>query len=448
MEIVEALISNLGSRALITDPEILSGFTSDWTGRFTGEAIGAVRPTNSWQVQRIVEIARSHSTPIVTQGGNTGLVGGGVPVQGGLILLTQLLKGIELDPASQVASVGAGVTLSELNARAREVGLRFGVDLASRESATIGGMAATNAGGIHVLRYGSTRQQLLGIEAVLGTGHLISRMDALYKDNTGYDWASILCGSEGTLGIITRVALRLIPIQPHATVALISLESLEDAVRLTGGLRRQFYQLDAAEVMALNGLELVHQLEGRKWPLGDLPPYALLVELTGNEVLVEELAEFLEAHEGILDAALAYDSAAESLWYWREQHTVAISRHGVPHKLDVTLPMSDLANFVISLIELLSGEFPSVRLVLFGHLGDGNIHINLLNVGDKDGDVDHEILAMVASYGGSISSEHGIGQAKAGDLSLTRTPEDISSMKALKAALDPEGILNPGVLFT
>ncbi|MDA8081370.1 MAG: FAD-binding oxidoreductase [Actinomycetota bacterium] len=446
-DVVEALRRSFGVGSVVTDPDITSGYLTDWTGRFKGEALCVLRPVNSWQVQRAVEIANSSHTPMITQGGNTGLVGGATPVRGGIVLSTQFLKGIDIDVNARVAKLSAGVTLNELNSKAREVGLRFAVDIASRESATVGGMVATNAGGIHLIRYGGTRQQLLGIETVLGNGQLIARMEGLHKDNSGYDWSSILCGSEGTLGVITAVAVKLISAALHRSVALIAVDTLSGAIRIMGDARREFSNLDAVEFMSRSGLELVQRLGSKAWPMGEIPPYALLIELEGDDVEVEDIADFLESHEDVLDAALASDARADGLWYWREQHTVAINHFGVPHKLDVAIPIGSVDSFVRYVSELLELEYPNVRSVIFGHLGDGNVHVNLLNVEESDEELDHEIFATVASYGGSISAEHGIGRAKVGDLSLTRSPQDIESMRGLKKALDPALIMNPGVLF-
>jgi len=446
-DIVEALRRSFGAGSVVTDPDIMSGYLTDWTGRFKGQARCIIRPVNIWQVQRAVEIVRAWHTSLITQGGNTGLVGGATPVNGGIVLSSQFLKEIDIDVNSRVARVGAGVTLSELNLKAGEVGLRFAVDLASRDSATLGGMVATNAGGIHVIRYGGTRQQLVGIEAVLGNGQVISRMEGLHKDNSGYDWPSILCGSEGTLGVITRVAVNLITVPAHRSVALIAVDTLSGAIQVMGDARRKFPHLDAAEFMCSSGLELVKRIHGPRWPLGEIPSFALLIEVEGDDIEVDEMAEFLELHDEVLDAALASDSRAEGLWYWREQQTVAINHFGVPHKFDVSVPVSDMAGFVDHVSELVEIEYPSVQTIFFGHLGDGNVHVNLLNVDESDEEIDHEILAIVASYGGSISAEHGIGRAKVHDLSLTRSQEDIESMKSLKKALDPDLILNPGILF-
>lgn len=446
MDLISTLKRSLGSDWIITDPDVVAKYGTDWTGRFRGKVLCVVRPSNSWQIEKTIQIARRLGIALVAQGGNTSLVGGATPVREAIVLSTEKLDQIEIDPVSKSAVVGAGVALETLNDAAKPFGLKFAVDLASRGSATIGGMIATNAGGVHVVKYGATRHQIIGIEAVFGNSKVISRMEGLIKDNTGYDWASILCGSEGTLAIITRAVVRLVEIPPHRTAALIGLSSLDDAVELQMGLRKSFEGIDAIELMTASGIELVSKIHRNRFPLGTIAPFALLVELVGNEPFELELAEFLDREPRVSDAVIASDSQAEGLWLWRELHSEAIAREGLAHKLDVTVPLAAISEFTSSLFGLISGGYPSVSPIIFGHLGDGNIHINLLGQ-VIDEDLDHEIFALAASFGGSISAEHGVGQAKVLDISLTRSPDDIEMMRSLKRICDPSMILNPGVLF-
>lgn len=446
MKPVMLLKQQLGDEWVIDDPEIIGAYGEDWTRRFKGTVLCLVRPVNIWQIQKVLEVATATQTPVVTQGGNTGLVGGAIPVKEGIVLSMQRFDHVEIDPLSKTAIVGAGCTLSKLNDIALPFGLQFPVDLASRGTATIGGMVATNAGGVHVIRYGSTRHQLLGIEAVFGTGQLVSRLDGLVKDNSGYDWPSILCGSEGTLAVITQVVVKLAEIPKHRIVALVGVETIDDAVSFQNSLRRRFDNINAIEFMTRTGIELVHDIEGTPWPLSRLYSVVVLVELVGRELSNVEFAEFLDGNNNVRDAVSAEDSAASGLWHWRELHTEAISKVGIPHKFDVSFSHKSISSFVNSLNDLLAKEYSGVMSVLFGHLGDGNVHVNLLGA-DLNDDVDEAILAMVASFGGSISAEHGIGQAKSRFLSLTRSPHDIESMLRIKNALDPNGILNPGIIF-
>ncbi len=446
-DIVTALAETIGEKSVVTDHDIVSSYLTDWTGRFRGEAFCVVRPVNSKQVRDTVDLAKRFDVPLVAQGGNTGLVGGATPVKKAIILSTKLLSGIELDHDLQLAKVGAGVTLSALNAEAQKAGLKLGVDLASRDSATVGGMVATNAGGIHVIRYGGMRRQVLGIEAVLGNGRLISRMEGLEKDNSGFDWPSILCGSEGTLGVITQLTLKLVSVPRHRAVALVALHTLSAALAVMTEARRRLGGLSAMEFMTSNGIELVSNLDGAPWPFNNIPSISLLVEAAGEDDQMEKLAYFLDSLEDVVDAVMAGDSAADGLWYWRESHTLAISRKGVARKLDVSIPIRAIPAFVDDLTHLLENDYQQVKPILFGHLGDGNIHVNLLDVAEGDTGIEHRIYKMVSTYGGSISAKHGIGRAKVNELALTRSQDDIESMKSVKSALDPASVLNPGVLF-
>lgn len=446
MDLISTLRRSLGSDWIITDPEIVARYSTDWTGRFQGKPVCVVRPANCWQIEKTIQIARRLGIALVTQGGNTSLVGGATPVREAIILSSEKLDHLEIDPVSKSAVVGAGVTLETLNDAAKPFGLKFAVDLASRGSATIGGMISTNAGGVHVVKYGSMRHQVIGIEAVFGNSKVISRMEGLIKDNTGYDWPSILCGSEGTLAVITRAVVRLVEIPAHRTVALIALASLDDAVELQMDLRKKFEGIDAIELMTASGIELVRKVHLKKFPLDDVTPFILLAEVIGGQSFELELAEFLDRHPVVTDAVIGCDSQGEGLWLWRELHSEAIAREGLAHKLDLSVPLSAVSEFVRSLQDLISSGYPDISPIIFGHLGDGNIHVNLLGE-TIDEDLDHEIFALVAGYGGSISAEHGIGRAMVLDVSLTRSSDDIEMMLLLKRICDPSMILNPGVLF-
>lgn len=443
---VAQLKEQLGERWVIDDPQLIRSYGVDWTGRFHGTVLCVVRPINTWQIQRVLEIARNCHTPVYVHGGNTGLAGGATPVKPGIVVTMQRFDQVEIDPISKTALVGAGCQLDKVNQSAAQYGLQFAVDIASRGSATIGGMVATNAGGIHVIRHGSTRHQLLGIEAVFGTGNVVSRLEGLFKDNSGYDWPSLLCGSEGTLAIITQVVIKLIDIPCDRVVSLIGMETLQDAVSLQARLRQRFDNLDAIEFMTAEGIELVGDIDHKSWPLKNLYPIVLLVELAGKEVSSMDLAEFLDGSDLVHDAVFAEDSLADSLWYWRELHSEAISKVGVPHKFDVSFSPQAIPSFVDAVDQFLAEEYEQVKVIFFGHLGDGNVHVNLLG-DDLNDDLDEAILALVASFSGSISAEHGIGRAKAKFLSLTRSPQDIDAMLTIKRALDPSRILSPGVIF-
>jgi FAD/FMN-containing dehydrogenase len=440
----------VGPDHLLTDPDMTSGYGSDWTGRFRGSPRFVVRPADTAEVAAVVAECGAAGIPVVPQGGNTSLVGGATPLHGEAVLSLGRLSEIgAVDPAGQEVLAGAGATLAALQDAARPHGLRFGVDLASRDSATVGGMAATNAGGIHVLRHGMMRAQVAGMEAVLADGSVISRLTGAGKDNTGYDLPNLLAGSEGTLGVITRLRLRLVPDPSDRAVALLGLRSVADALSLVGAARAALPGLEAAEAFFQDGLELVCAHAGVAPPWPEAHAVYVLVESAGTGDQLSPLAEFLaERPEVGLAAAVAAEARdRERLWAYRERHTEAVNAAGVPHKLDVAVPLAALEEFLARANETVSTVEPNARVVTFGHLAEGNLHVNILGLEPEDERADEAILRLVADLGGSISAEHGIGVAKRRFLHLTRSAADIAAMRALKAALDPRGILNPGVIF-
>jgi FAD/FMN-containing dehydrogenase len=447
--LVASLRDIVGETHVLVDPDLRAPYETDWTRRFTGTARCVVRPASTDEVAAVVRVCAAAGAPIVVQGGNTGLVNGGVPASGSEVLLS-LARLRDLEPVDVLeaqVTAGAGVTLEALQAHARAAGLDFGVDLAARSAATVGGLVATNAGGVRVLRYGSMRHQVTGLEAVLADGTVISRLTGLAKDNTGYDLTQLLAGSEGTLGIITRVRLRLVPPLPARAVALIGLSSTGDALSVLARARR-LPGLAAAEVCYASGVSLVRTYAGLGAPFSEDFPVYLLVELAGGSDPTDELLEFLGGCEEIGDATVASDAAGRTkLWAYREAHTEAISAAGVPVKLDVSVPLAALADLVAELPTTVEKVAPGARTILFGHLNEGNLHVNILDAGASGVELTDAVLNLVAGYRGSISSEHGVGRAKARWLALSRTPAEIAAMRRIKAALDPNGLLNPGVLL-
>ena len=383
------------------------------------------------------------------QGGNTGLVGGSVPMDGELVVALTRLVELDVDAAAAQATVGAGVPIAGLQAAATAVGMGYGVDLASRDSATVGGTIATNAGGTRVMRYGDTRAQVVGIEAVLGSGAPVSHLSGLTRDNTGYHLPSLLTGSEGTLGIVTRARVRLVTSGTERAVALLAFDSVADAMAAVAELRRSPIGIEAVEFMLRDGVELVCELDARPVPFAVSYVAYVLVESAGHDVVVEHLSEAVAAIADLVrEAAVASDAPRRAaLWHYREAHTEAINRVGTPHKLDVALPAVALAEFVDEVPRRLNEWNPSARVWLFGHAADGNVHVNVTGVDPDDDAVDDLVLRLVAAAGGSISAEHGIGRAKARWLHLNRSPAEITAFRAIKAALDPDGIMNPGVLL-
>ena len=449
------LASVVGPGQVLTDPEVVRSFTSDWTGRFTGPAVAVVRPGTTEEVAGVVRACAAAGATIVVQGGNTGLVGGSVPPPAGtgaepVLLSTVRLAGVgPVDTAAAQVTVGAGATLAAVQEAARTAGLEFPVDLAARASATVGGMVATNAGGLHVLRYGTMRRQVIGAEVVLADGSVLSRLTGLVKDNTGYDLSQLMVGSEGTLGIVTAVRLRLVPRRPERAVALLGVPGTAAAVALAAELRRRAEALTAVEIFYQEGLDLVCAHAGLEPPFDARRPAYLLVELTGGPDVLDQLAAVLD-DSPVDDAATAVagdDAGAERLWAYRERHTEAVSGLGVPHKLDVTLPLGALAAFEGEVRQVVASGWPGTTVVLFGHVGDGNLHVNLVGPPPDDDGVDGAVLELVARHGGSISAEHGIGRAKVRWLHLSRSPAELGAMRAVKQALDPRGTLNPGVLL-
>jgi FAD/FMN-containing dehydrogenase len=456
-ELVAALAAVVGAAHVLVEPELRAPFETDWTRRFGGPALLVVRPASTEQVAATVRACAAHGATLVVQGGNTGLVGGGVPARAGeavrpppvLLSTVRLTRLDAVDTVAAQVTAGAGVPLARLQKVAEQAGLAFAVDLAARDSATIGGMVATNAGGLHVLRYGPMRAQVIGVEAVLADGTVVSRLSGLVKDNTGYDLSQLLVGSEGTLGIVTAVRLRLVAAHPERVVALLGLGGTAAALDVLDVLRRRVDGLQAAELFYDDGLDLVRSHAGLGPPLPEAWPAYLVVECAGladpSGPLFAVLAE-LDLPEAA--TAVATDPAGQArLWAYRERHTEAVAALGVPHKLDVTLPQSRLAEFESGVRTVVAETAPGSRLVLFGHIGDGNLHVNVVGPAPDDEAVDDAVLRLVACLDGSISAEHGVGRAKTGWLSLSRSDAELAAMRALKAALDPDGRLNPGVML-
>lgn len=445
--LVTTLADIVGLAHVLTEPGMRATHEIDWTRRWRGRARCVVRPAGTGEVAAALAACHQAGTPVVPQGGNTGLVGGGVPRAGEVVLSLTRLDNLEpIDEAAAQVTVGAGATLADARAHVAPHGLDIGVDLAARDSATIGGMVATNAGGVHVLRHGPMRRQVAGVEAVLADGSVVRRLEGLGKDNTGYDLPGLLAGSEGTLGVITQVRLALVPAPRARVAALLAVEGVADALVILRRLRR-LPSLEAAEIVWADGVSLVCRHTGCPLPFPEPHPAYLLVECGASDDPTEALAKALASIPAVRDAAVATDRRGrERLWAYRERHTEAINAAGVPHKLDVTLPLGALTVFEREVRSCVAEH--RARAILFGHLGDGNLHVNVLGLPPGDEAVDDAVLRLAAAHGGSISAEHGIGVAKARWLHLTRSEADRAAMAAIKRALDPRGILNPGVIFS
>jgi FAD/FMN-containing dehydrogenase len=452
---MDALIRDLASvtsaRHVLTDPGLLAGYTTDWTRRYHGDALCVVRPGSAEQVSAVLRACAAHGASVVTQGGNTGLVGGSVPGSGPrpVLLSTGRLRELApVDTLSAQVTAGAGVTIAELRTHATAAGLDYGVDLASRDSATVGGTIATNAGGIHTIRYGPTRAQLLGVEAVLADGSVVSRLSGLLADNTGYDLAQLLAGSEGTLAVITAARLRLWPAEPVSVTLLAGVDGIEAAAALYARLRSLNLGLRAAEYLEAAGVGLVREVTGLPAPPSPASPAYLLAEISGSGEDEENISLRMGAMPELEKAAVALDGQTRAaLWAYRERHTEAISTVGIPHKLDVAIPLSRIAAFRGALDDAVRSAVGRAQIFVFGHIGAGNLHVNVLGPDPADGAVDEAVMRLAATHGGTISAEHGIGRAKPALLHLSRSEPEIAAMRAVKTALDPGGLLNPGVLL-
>ncbi len=442
---LSALRTVVGDAHVLTDPDVTASYLTDWSGAWTGSA-AVVRPADTAQVSAVVALCAAHDVVVTPQGGNTGLVGGSVPAPGdrraAIVLSSRRLTSIDdVDAVGRCVGAGAGATLAQVRAAAESAGLEFGVDLAARDSATVGGMVATNAGGIAMIRHGDMRSQVLGIEAVLPSGEVLTRWRPLRKDNVGYHLPGLLAGSEGTLAVITRVLLRLVDPPRTTAVALIGADGIRAAQRIVAQVQQSGDRLEAVEIMTRTGTDLV-RASGVRSPFRTA--VTLLVETASDP---DALLDVLAGAPDVIDAVVE-PGPARDLWALRESHTAAIARSSTtpPVKLDVAVPLGAVADLVDRVDEI--AETTGVRAVQFGHLGDGNIHVNLLDVAESEQHaVARRILETVADLGGSISAEHGIGRAKAHDIDLGRDAVDIAVMRSVKTALDPNGLMNPGVIF-
>ena len=435
----------LGPDRVLTAPEDTAPYCVDWSGRFRGATTAVLRPGTTEEVAAVVAACRADGIGLTLQGGNTGLVGGSVPLAGEVVLC---LRGLDhvgpVDDVGGQVTAGAGASLASVRGMAAAAGWDYGVDIASRDRASVGGTIATNAGGLRMLRHGDTRAQLLGVEAVLGDGTVVSHLGGLTKDNTGYHLPSLLCGSEGTLGVVTAARLRLVPAASHRVTALLAFDAVGPAVVAAHDLRRHVGALEAAELMLAHGVDLVCRVTGLP-PLTERPHAAYL--LVGAADTVDPSADLAAAIDALAGVAEVVPAGNASLWAYREGHAAAVNTVGPPHKLDVTLPADRLAAFIDQVPGVVAGLAPHARAWMWGHAADGNVHVNVTGVEVDDDEVDDAVLRLVADLGGSISSEHGIGTAKRRWLHLNRSPAEIDAFRALKRALDPDGILNPNVLL-
>ena len=443
----QELAEIVGARQVLSDPELTAGFERDYSGRYGAPARCVVRPGGPDEVAAVMSACARHGAAVVPQGGNTGLVGAGVPRRGEVVVSLRRLDVMgEVDAATGQVTVGAGTTLAALQQAARAAGQDAGLDFAARDSATVGGVTACDAGGPRALRYGTARARVASIEAVLADGSTVSRLAGLAKDNAGYDLSGLLVGSEGTLGIITRVRWRLVPAVRARVAMLAAVGSAREAAELLGALRRHAPSLESCDFFLDEGLEIVLRHQRRPSPLRRRAPFYVLAECAAIADPTDELAAALD-QAGIEDAVVADDSAGRAdLWRLREGHADAINVLGVPHKLDVGVPLDRLDQFLEEIPEAVDSAGGG-RVILFGHLGDCNVHVNVLGVDPDDPGIDDAVLALTLSCGGTISAEHGVGVAKARWLERAVGPAAVAAMRAVKRALDPDDLLNPGAVL-
>ena len=437
---LRAVAGLIGEPHVVTG-EAAAGYAVDWTGRFRGHTAAVLRPGNTAEVAAVLAMCSEAGVAVVPQGGNTGLVGGGVPLQGEVVLSLARLGTLgPVDPDTAQVTVGAGVTLRQ--AADADPSLDLGVRIASRASATVGGALATNAGGVRVLRHGPMRAQLCGLEAALADGTVVSHLSGLAKDNTGYDYPSLLVGSEGTLAVITQARIQLVPRARELVTVIAGLTGFDELHAMARRAVRGVPGLLSAEFFTRAGLDILIRHAGLTPPLPDPAEVYLLLEASGTGAL-----ELLSDIVGELPAAVAGSAAdRRRLWAYRERHPEAAGHLGTPIKLDLSVPSARWVQLAAGVAGVVAGADPGARVVTFGHVADGNVHVSIVPAQVADGRHEDAVFSFVAALGGSISAEHGIGALKARWLGLARSDSERALFTRIRSALDPSGTLNPNVL--
>jgi FAD/FMN-containing dehydrogenase len=456
-DVLARLTEVLGPSAVITEGPDLEPYAVDWRKLFPGRPACVVRPSSPRQVVQIVQICREAGVSIVPQGGNTGLAGGAVPDASGtqvVLSLNRMAAVRDVDTVGMTIEAEAGCVLKIAQDAAAAAGRLLPISLAAEGSATIGGVVAANAGGVNVLRYGMTRNLVLGLEVVLPDGTLANGLRRLRKDNAGYDWKQLFIGSEGTLGIVTAAVLRLLPRPKHSVTALLSVVDPDAALRLLEMAQDDLGdQVSAFELVSGTSMQLVAKHAGLKAPIAE-GDWFVLIEAASSLAGLREAAEAMLGaafeREIALDGVIAESGAqAAQLWALREHVTESEAREGKSVKHDVSVPLTTVPRFLTEAGEALAAGAPGTRVNAFGHLGDGNIHYNVLVDASHDvAAVNRVVHDVVANYGGSISAEHGIGQYRIGELGRYRAPVEMELARKLKHALDPEGLLNRGKVLS
>ena len=459
-DLIKSLLSIVGSDAVLTG-ELAAPYCTDWRSRYSGAAVAVVFPTNTQQVSDVAMLCATHQIAIVPQGGNTSLCGGSVPLPQGeqiVLNLSRMNRIVEIDPVNYTMTVEAGCTLASVNEAAKQHDRLFPLGLtAIAGHCEIGGNLSTNAGGVSVLRYGNMRDLVLGLEVVLPDGRVWNGLRSLRKDNTGYDLKHLFIGAEGTLGIITAAVLKLFPRPQSFATACVAIASPAAAVRLLADTRAACGgTLSSFELISRSSLDLVFKhIPDTDEPFAQPYEWYLLMQLAdvSRRPLDEALRAALQSFGAdILEQAIVTD-AAEPWWKLRKNISEAQKREGVSIKHDVSVPVSRVAEFITSADSALRKSYPGIRIVAFGHMGDGNIHYNVsmpdagqnkIFIAQQEDAVNKQVYAVVRELGGSISAEHGLGQLKRATIRDYKDPLELELMRDIKQALDPQGLMNPG----
>jgi len=464
-EFIAQARERLGSKSVITEPEEIAPWVTDWRGRVHGASLAIVAPSSTQDVAQVVMLAAEHRVPLVPQGGNTGMSGGATPPADGsavLLSMRRMNRIRSISAEDQFAVAEAGVILSALHDSAHEVGMRFPLSLGAKGSCTIGGLTSTNAGGTQVLKFGTMRALVAGVEAVLPDGSVHNGLTWLKKDNRGYSLDQLLIGAEGTLGIVTAVALRLVPAVAGRGVAWAGLDSPIKALELLRFLEARTDRVEGFELIPQDSLELViKHVPGAREPLTGKQSWHVLIEATTPDAafdvsaeLEHLLSEALE-RELIADAVLASSEAqADAFWKLRETISEAERAEGQTVAHDISVAVSDMPGFILDAAQQVEQAFPGVAASGFGHLGDGNIHFHVRARSHaapdwyetEGAEITRFVDDLVTGAGGSISAEHGIGQLKRSEFARLAEPGRVHALRAIKRALDPLGIMNPGKL--
>ncbi|MDH0201203.1 FAD-binding oxidoreductase [Comamonas aquatica] len=456
-EFLQALRQTLGAEAVLSGDAVPARYHTDWSGTPPVAPLALVRPRSTEDVSATLRLCHQHRVPVVPQGGLTGLAGAAVPSADCVALSLERMPAIEaIDARSATMTVQAGATLQAVQEAAVDAGLAFGVDLGARGSCQIGGNVATNAGGNGVLQHGMMREQVLGLEVVLADGTVLPMLRPMLKNNTGYDLKQFFIGAEGTLGVITRVLLRLRPLPQAKATALVALPGFDQALAVLQRMQGRFGNSVAAfELMWDNFVQASVQWQQLQAPLAERHPLLALIDVDGKdeaslrEAVEAVLGDAMEAGE-VVDAVIAQSQTqAKTLWKLREAPAELNTQMHPPVNFDVSLPQAEIGRFAAAIQAAFDARWPGHHTLFFGHVGDGNLHVSTdgATVGGACEAVEAELYRVVGAFHGSVSAEHGIGLHKKPFLALSRTPQELAAMRAIKAALDPLGLMNPGKVF-